>query len=380
MLLHELHNVLTNLFEPSHSFMYFPKGVTCYSLDFQSDFISAPRYIKEQATPDEKKILTEPGTKTNQNFKYLVITPNEAKQSGAILLLHGLNERSWDKYLIWAYQLVRQTGKAVILFPIAYHINRAPSSWSNPREMISLVRQRKEQHRDIEKSSFANVALSLRMEYTTEMFAISGIQTYFDIVKLAFLITTGNHWLFKKNTSINIFAYSIGGLLAQILLLANPASLFSGQKAFLFCAGATFDKMNGVSKAIMDSAAFKKLIYYFNGTPNIKNDISLPLQFASLLPNAWESFLTMISSKNNIQKREQGFSAMKDRIKAIGLTQDTVIPPKAIKETIPQSSSEIDFPFPYTHEMPFPINSKYSEEKVDHSFNEIMNEAANFLK
>ncbi|MGQ1946872.1 DUF6051 family protein [Geofilum sp. OHC36d9] len=380
MLLHELHNVLTNLFEPSHTFMYFPNGVTCYSLDFQSDFTSAPRQIKEPATPSEKKILAEPGAKTNQNFKYLVMTPNEDKQSEAILLLHGLNERSWDKYLTWGYQLVRQTGKAVILFPIAYHINRSPRSWSNPREMISLVQHRKENHQAIEKSSFANVALSLRMEYTTEMFAISGIQTYFDIVKLASLIKTGNHWLFHKNTSINIFAYSIGGLLAQILLLANPASLFSGQKAFLFCAGATFDKMNGVSKAIMDSAAFKKLINYFNGTPNIQNDISLPLQFASLLPDAWESFLTMISSKNNTQKREQGFSAMKDRIKAIGLTQDTVIPPKAIKQTIPKSSREIDFPFPYTHETPFPLNSKLSKEKVDHSFNEIMNEAADFLK
>ena len=63
------------------------------------------------------------------------------------------------------------------------------------------------------------------------MFPISGTQTYFDLVKLCTEIKEGRHDL--TNTSVNIFAYSIGALLAEILPIANPASLFSGERAFL---------------------------------------------------------------------------------------------------------------------------------------------------
>ena len=39
----------------------------------------------------------------NRSFSYPVFTPGNTKSDKVILLLHGLNERSWVKYLVWAY-------------------------------------------------------------------------------------------------------------------------------------------------------------------------------------------------------------------------------------------------------------------------------------
>ena len=74
----------------------------------------------------------------NKSFSYTVFTPRGTKKiDKAILLLHGLNERNWDKYLTWAEYLALATGKAVILFPIAFHMNRTPGTWYNPRALMS---------------------------------------------------------------------------------------------------------------------------------------------------------------------------------------------------------------------------------------------------
>src|SRR5690554_2612645 len=109
----------------------------------------------------------------NISFSYPVFIPHKTKIKNyeeAIILLHGLNERNWDKYLTWAEYLCVNSGKPVILFPIAYHINRAPSSWSNPRKMITLLNQRKEKYDDDRSMSFANVALSSRLSQNPERF------------------------------------------------------------------------------------------------------------------------------------------------------------------------------------------------------------------
>ena len=66
----------------------------------------------------------------NKSFSYTIFTPKGSQKTNqAILLLHGLNERNWDKYLTWAEYLSLATGKAVILFPRAFHMNRTPMFW-----------------------------------------------------------------------------------------------------------------------------------------------------------------------------------------------------------------------------------------------------------
>ncbi|NBB90561.1 MAG: hypothetical protein GVY23_05055, partial [Spirochaetes bacterium] len=107
----------------------------------------------------------------NLRFRYPVFVPRRAQSSaagegarapsgGAIILLHGLNEKSWLKYLPWALELAEKTGRPVILFPIAFHMNRAPGAWSNPREMIGVSRERRKLFPGVAASSFVNAALS----------------------------------------------------------------------------------------------------------------------------------------------------------------------------------------------------------------------------
>lgn len=65
---------------------------------------------------------------SNSRYRCLMMEPATETPRGVILLLHGLNEKRWDKYLPWALRLVRGTGKAVMLFPISFHMNRTPAS------------------------------------------------------------------------------------------------------------------------------------------------------------------------------------------------------------------------------------------------------------
>lgn len=55
--------------------------------------------------------------KENTTFRYPLFLPEGNEAPGAIFLLHGLNEKQWDKYLPWAYELCLKTGYAVLLFP-----------------------------------------------------------------------------------------------------------------------------------------------------------------------------------------------------------------------------------------------------------------------
>ena len=99
----------------------------------------------------------------NQSFSYPVFAPGITESKKVILLLHGLNERSWIKYLAWAYYLALNTESYVILFPISFHINRSPQAWKDPRAMIPFMKSRNSSLGEISMSSFANIALSNRL-------------------------------------------------------------------------------------------------------------------------------------------------------------------------------------------------------------------------
>src|SRR5262249_37555608 len=57
------------------------------------------------------------GVEENRDFPYRILAPAGCERSGrGVLLLHGLNERRWEKYLPWAKALVEGLGVPVILF------------------------------------------------------------------------------------------------------------------------------------------------------------------------------------------------------------------------------------------------------------------------
>jgi hypothetical protein len=320
----------------------------------------------------------------NRNFLYPVYVPMKIKNpQSCILLLHGLNERNWDKYTDWAEYLCVHTGKPVILFPIAFHINRAPSSWGNPRSMALLMEKRKKEAGNPGSLSFANAALSSRLTEEPYRFYSSGRQTISDVTGLARQIRDGKHPLFPKGTTIDIFGYSIGSFLAEIMLMVNPEKLFSDSKLFIFCGGAIFRYMYGESKYIMDRLAYERLLHFYCDEwliPMTRNQFDKKAGLDKLQ----EAFTSMITPEVNRDHRESFFSKWKNRIAGISLTKDKVMPYSAVEACMGsrlagECFEVMDFPYEYSHEAPFPSNGKVDENTLRNSFLSVFSKCAAFL-
>jgi hypothetical protein len=112
-------NMLRSVFDPEALEIKIPgSSVRIVSEKFTSDF-----------DPNDFLKSDDSSISENISFSYPVFIPEDKTSRKAILLFHGLNERSWVKYLVWAYWLSELTGSYVVLFPISFHINRSPSSW-----------------------------------------------------------------------------------------------------------------------------------------------------------------------------------------------------------------------------------------------------------
>ena len=315
----------------------------------------------------------------NKTFLYPVFMPGGVKKAEkAILLLHGLNERNWNKYLTWAEYLCSKTGKPVILFPIAFHMNRSPLSWTNPRSLLSILNLRRQQNAVDRSLSFANVALSERISEKPYRFYSSGRQSIRDLSNLFEQIKDGKQILFKENTQIDIFAYSIGAFLAEITMMTNPQTLFSDSKLFLFCGGGIFSSMVGQSRSIMDRKAFEILYDYY------LNHFTKSEKSNTVIDRIFDSFYCMISSDRNQVEREHFFNQLDNKLKGISLENDKVMPYHGITEALGTNFaknhfSQMNFSFPYTHENPFPVGANFDSKEVDNSFNKVFSDISDFL-
>ncbi len=380
MELSDIHKKIRPIFSSAESCSLLPNNVKLHKFHFESDILSPLHFSSRNFDNVKYDILSNNQLQSNTYFNYYMFLPPKRINNEVIILLHGLNERSWDKYLLWAYYLALHSNKPVIMFPIAYHINRAPQEWSNPRLMANVSKERIELSNNmVLKSSYANVALSLRLSESPELFWFSGLQTYFDIIKLVRSIKFGNHKFLSVDTNVNFFSYSIGAFLTEILLFANPENLFTNQKAFLFCGGSTFDDMNAVSKSILDRDASQSLEKYFLKNKFVSEKINSPKKYLKYIPEAFKSFMLMLNKNNFKKERVAKFTSLKPFIKAVGLAKDIVIPPKAILETVGECEI-IDFPVNYSHENPFPFNNKRDSKIVEEAFITIFSKAVEFFQ
>jgi len=321
----------------------------------------------------------------NANFRYSILCPKDRSHfSETILLLHGLNERSWEKYLPWAEALVRHTNKPVILFPIAFHMDRSPQTWTHPRSIQPWLEQRREQWPQLEAASFLNLALSSRLSQSPLRFYTSGRETLYNIWQLFAQIRGGMHPLFHFGSSVDIFAYSIGGLLSQVLLYANPDHLTHNSRLFIFCGGSIFSHMDGTAKDIMDREAFRRIYrYYIHDFFDDDERRAVPEAYKDdFLEHA---FKMMIRPDMEKQTRETFFTAANDRIRIVTLQQDRVMPGKGIQAALGPAAADIaqhwDFPYTYSHQNPFPKDSPSSPRAlVKEAFEQVFSHAGSFLK
>jgi len=323
----------------------------------------------------------------NQKFRYHLFTHKTKKSKGLILLFHGFNEKFWHKYYPWAYKICETTGKDVLLFPIAFHMNRAPLAWSDIKSMYNFSQERKKLFPNMLYSSLSNVAISTRMQAKPQRFFWSGLQTYYDVTQLLDEIKSGNHNFIKSDVNIDIMAYSIGGLLSQILLMTNYNNYFATTKVCTFCAGAVFNRMSSASKFILDSEAsvalYSFIVEHFE--KHIANDKRLSHYLKEQhLEGTYFSY--MLNYQSHKTEREKRFSELAGQVYAIAMEKDTVIPPYEIQNTLQGSNRNnpikvdiIDYELEYKHEDPFPA-TKNNAELINKAFDIFINKAINYLQ
>lgn len=348
----------------------------------QYPFVSTPVDEVSQNNPEARQ--QDAAILENRCFNYTVFSPVGSQPfQSAILLLHGLNERNWDKYLSWASYLAETCQRPVVLFPIAYHINRAPVSWSDPRVMRDWMRKRQSETGAERSLSFANVALSERLSHDPYRFYRSGRQTLEDIRVLARQLSAGNHTLFAPGATFDIFAYSIGAFLAEILLMSDTEGQFAKSRLFVFCGGSIFKSMFGTSRSIMDQPAYERLFQFycydwFKRLPEALDRGEIQMD-ASL-----KAFNAMIDPSFHREEREAFFDSARNRLSGIALQKDRVMPFTGIEACMGEYNAEacfeqLDFPFMYTHEAPFPLQPSGVNEPVDKAFQYVFQRATHFL-
>ncbi len=317
----------------------------------------------------------------NSDFSYYIMMPGESTGKGAIILLHGLNERSWGKYIQWGVRLASGTGRPVVLFPSAYHMNRSPRTWIDRHIMMPLVTARTSLMPDARLSSFVNVALSTRMTASPHRFMLSGYQTIRDLSSLISSVGDGSHPILHGGGPVDIFAYSIGALAAQVMMLSDPSTLPDDSRVMLFCGGSTFGMMNGTSRLIMDSKAFDKLLSFYLGWDGI-GKVPDGDRFVKIMNDTPEgqAFYAMTALHRLKAVRGAPFGHMDGRFRAVSLAGDRVIPAEAVRETLVGADLEIWDPgYACTHEIPFPVLAGPESEAVDRTFDRLFDSAASFL-
>jgi len=324
--------------------------------------------------------------KENNEFNYHIFKPaNAEKAKEVILLFHGFNEKYWFKYLPWAYSLQKKTGKTIILFPIAFHMNRAPHDWSDMKKMYEVSMNRKKEFPDIINCSMSNVAISSRLHAKPQRFFWSGLQTYNDIMQLIAQIRKGEHQLIDSTATFDIFSYSIGSLLAQILMMTNQNNEFEKSKSYMFCGGAVFNRMSPVSKFIIDSEA--SVAMYSHIIEHIDSHLAHNKRLQHYLKQHPEGiyFFSMLDYRKLKVHRENRLREIASRMKGLTLEKDSIIPSYEIISTlrgadhsIPISVDVFDFPYPYKHEEPFPATEK-NAQLIDEQFTRFIDHASEFL-
>jgi hypothetical protein len=323
---------------------------------------------------------------SNITFPYYIIRDTGSGElNGVVFLFHGLNEKNWEKYLPWAYELAEKTGKAVIMFPIAFHMERAQNVWSDFRLMNKVAKERATRINNAQ-SSFVNAAISERLEADPQRIFWSGFQTYMDFTSLLRSIRKGLIDGIAKDARIDFFSYSIGSIFSLILAMANPRGELLDSRLFIFCGGATLDRMCPISKYIMDVKACIAIQNYYEEQldNNFENEKRLG-HYLSDLHVEPSYFKAMLTYRHFRELREKRLAEIYNRINAIALEKDEVVPPHEVLNTLRGGFRDIDtkvdvldFEFPYSHAMPFPISDKY-RNRVDEAFSLVLGRACDFL-
>ncbi len=363
-------------------------GIKDYYCDIHKTVLKPEfSFFTEIGTIEDNVHIEDIYVEENQKFKYQLIRPSgNEKVKKVTFLFHGINEKDWNKYLPWAKAICDGTQSTVILFPTAFHMQRAPKHWSNKRAMYKLSELRKQRFPNIINSTLSNVAISMRLHSMPQRFIWSGLQTYYDVIHFIEDCKKDKHPFIDKDFEFNIFAFSIGGFLAQILKLTNYNNYFDKTRVCLFCSGSAFNRMSPVSKFILDSEAnvalYSFMVEHFDKILQKDNLLHHYIKDGHI---EGQVFNAMLDYQKMREFREQLLKKYEKQIYAITLRNDNVIPSFEVINTLQGAYrninipvDEVDFDHRYTHENPFPPNS-LEKETVDKNFSYIFNKVCEFF-
>ncbi|MCD7897501.1 MAG: DUF6051 family protein [Planctomycetaceae bacterium] len=361
----------------------FPKSVAVDAI-----LAAVPQATDQERSDIRHLISAEDGEiLENLNFRYhIIMPPGQERARKVIILFHGFNEKQWHKYLPWAADMAMRTGQAVLLFPMAFHMNRAPATWTDIRAMNRVSKIRRQIHPAVIDSSLSNVAISTRLHHLPERFIWSGLESYHDVMDLVDGIRAGTHPAIDDGADINFFSYSVGAFFGLTIMMTNKDANFSRSRYALFCGGPVFNRLSPVSKFILDSEA-SVILYSFlveHLESHMRDNPALGDVLNGSVPEGW-NFRSLLGYRDNLKYREDKFRNLAGRVYAIGLEQDDVVPPYEIHNTLQGSRGDIgiavdvlDFPYMYRHEDPFPVVDRLADE-VDAAFRDTFDRVAGFF-
>ena len=337
---------------------------------------SAQSLIADSAAGSE---TTDEEVQENNDFRYHIMMPARMEKArNVVIMLHGLNERYWTKYLPWAASVAETTGHAVVLFPLAFHMNRAPAQWADPQRMAHLSRERKRVMPALTSSSFVNAAISARLCEQPERFVLSGLESYYDLIKLVEIIKSGLHPAVDKDATIDFFTYSIGTLLGDLLMMSNMSGYFSASRHVSFCGGPVVSGLHPESKFILDSEAVRKLRQCLLS----KERLEALLSDNSEVEKAFRCMLDYGTGSSERQERLQGMGA---RRYVIALADDHVVMVNEIRNTFGEKEKNgihvdiMQYTYKYRHEDPFPVLKKMFSN-IDRQYQRTFDKICHFLK
>ena len=272
-------------------------------------------------------------------------------------------------------------------FPIAFHMSRSPGEWSNPRLMNRVSKDRQKLFPNIVSSSLANAAISTRLQQHPQRFFWSGLTTFYDIIQVISSIREGEYAEIHKEAPVHFFAYSVGAYLAQILFLTDHPRMEEESRLFIFCGGAAFNRMNPVSREIVDSEANIAVYSFFieHLEKELENDPELARYFND--PRSpGHAFRMMLHQNRMSDIRESKLRDLSGRIRAVVLKQDTVVPPyeavnllRGNDRKIPLPMDIEDPPYPYSHIKPFSEGVAQGDFAVETFFSKVFETAVSFF-
>jgi predicted esterase len=341
----------------------FPEeGVNLFSVQFASTttglLLGHEKYVCKEhglSFPAEPTVHDPPDhlIKENAAFRYLLVRDDGARrQQRAVILLHGLNERSFSKYISWAYQLWAALRAPVVLFPLSFHINRVNPSWMLDQQQDFARRKALEGNQNVHRF---NAVMSDRLGTHPERFFWGGLQSYWDLVEFARLVREGKHPHISPDARLNFLGFSAGGFVALDAVVENHEGLFDGSRLALFATCAAMRDVNVSSFLIVDQMAEVALMnLYVKHMDKLRND-RLRHWMEEHPEGRWlNAFCGLKPDRAALEVRLSQCAA---RILGIANTNDQVFPPGAmynalqgVHRDIPVQMRELDLGI---HENPF---------------------------